>query len=135
MIEGRVFADILIEGMDDWVPIDQLIWTAREEAEEESWKSYFSELLLFLLEKDLIRIGELAEGGFLPWGGSPPEILELVIDDLERLDWEPRLGSRAWIANTELSPPAVGTDGDVDDSMKHPTAGAGTGRPGRCPPR
>ncbi|MFD7412159.1 hypothetical protein [Kitasatospora purpeofusca] len=100
MIENRVFADILIEGMDDWVPIDQLIWAAKEEVEGGPWRNYFAELLVFLLENDLIQIGELAESGFSPWIGEPARILQLVTEDLESLSWDPRLGSRAWISNT-----------------------------------
>ncbi|WP_327075536.1 hypothetical protein OG196_43175 (plasmid) [Kitasatospora purpeofusca] len=100
MIDNRVFADILIEGMDDWVPIDQLIWAAKEEVGRGLWKNYFAELLVFLVENDLIQIGELTEGGFSPWIGEPARILQLVTEDLESLSWDPRLGSRAWISNT-----------------------------------
>ncbi|MEV7089340.1 hypothetical protein AB0O07_26190 [Streptomyces sp. NPDC093085] len=101
MIDRRIFADVLIEGLDDWVPIDQLIWAAREEVKGHSWKEFFTELLHFLLENDLIQIGELAADGFAPWRGETSEVVRLVLDDLERLSWEPKLGSRAWIANTE----------------------------------
>ncbi|WP_128376654.1 hypothetical protein [Streptomyces cavernae] len=100
MIDSRVFADVLIEGMDDWVPIDQLIRAAQQEAEGRPWKGYFAELLRFLLERDLIQIGELAAEGFAPWRGEADQVVQLVLDDLERLSWEPKLGSRAWIANT-----------------------------------
>ncbi|MFC8006527.1 hypothetical protein ACFUMJ_30885 [Streptomyces olivaceus] len=31
MIESRVFTDVLIEGLDDYVPTDQFIWVAKEE--------------------------------------------------------------------------------------------------------
>ncbi|WP_371661643.1 hypothetical protein [Streptomyces sp. NBC_00280] len=101
MIDRRVFADVLIEGLDDWVPIDQLIWAAREEMKGRSWKEFFAELLHFLLENNLIQIGELAAEGFSPWKGEAGEVVQLVLDDLERLSWKPELGSRAWIANTK----------------------------------
>ncbi len=101
MIDRRIFADVLIEGLDDWVPIDQLVWAAREAVEDSPWKELFTELLKFLLESDLIQIGELAEDGFAQWKGDVDEVVQLVVDDLERLSWEPKLGSRAWIANTE----------------------------------
>ncbi|MFJ3924161.1 hypothetical protein [Streptomyces sp. NPDC090022] len=101
MIDRHIFADVLIEGLDDWVPIDQLIWVAREGVKGLPWKEFFSELLHFLLENNLIQIGELAEEGFSPWAGESGEVVQLVLDDLERLSWEPKLGSRAWIANTE----------------------------------
>ncbi|MEV5122351.1 hypothetical protein AB0K49_06050 [Streptomyces decoyicus] len=100
MIDDRVFADVLIEGMDDWVPIDQLIWAAREEVKGRPWKGVFVELLHLLLENDLIQIGELAAEGFSPWRGEADEVVQLVLDDLELLSWEPKLASRAWIANT-----------------------------------
>ncbi|MEU4743521.1 hypothetical protein AB0G02_24080 [Actinosynnema sp. NPDC023658] len=101
MIDRRIFADVLIEGLEDWVPIDQLIWAAREEVAGHTWKEFFAELLHFLLEDGLIQIGELAAEGFSPWKGAADEVVQLVLDDLERLSWEPKLGSRAWIANTE----------------------------------
>ncbi|WP_019816607.1 hypothetical protein [Saccharomonospora saliphila] len=100
MIDSRVYAEVLIEGMDDWVPIDQLIWAAREEVKRRPWKGFFAELLHFLLESELIQLGELAAEGFSPWEGEASEVVQLVLDDLERLSWEPKLGSRAWIANT-----------------------------------
>lgn len=100
MIDSRVFADVLIEGMDDWVPIDQLIWAAQEETKGRPWKGFFAELLHFLLESELIQIGELVEEGFSPWEGEVDEVAQLVLYDLERLSWEPKLGSRAWISNT-----------------------------------
>lgn len=92
---------MLIEGLDDWVPIDQLLWAAREGAQGRPWKEFFAELLRFLLEHDLIQIGELAAEGFSPWRGEVGDVAQFVLDDLERLSWEPKLGSRAWIANTE----------------------------------
>lgn len=101
MIDRQVFADVLIEGLDDWVPIDQLIWAAREGGKGRPWKAFFSELLHFLLENNLIQIGELGAEGFSPWKGEAGEVVQLVLDDLERLSWEPKLGSRAWIANTK----------------------------------
>ncbi|MFG2305283.1 hypothetical protein [Actinacidiphila glaucinigra] len=101
MVDRRIFADVLVEGLDDWVPIDQLIWAAQEGANGRSWKEFFAELLHFLLENDMIQIGELAAEGFSPWSGAADEVVRLVLDDLERLSWEPKLGSRAWIANTE----------------------------------
>ncbi|GAA1925443.1 hypothetical protein GCM10009716_37120 [Streptomyces sodiiphilus] len=101
MIDRRIFADVLIEGLDDWVPIDQLIWAAREGRKGHPWRGCFVELLRFLLEDGLIQIGELAVEGFVPWRGEVDEVVQLVLDDLERLSWEPKLGSRAWIANTE----------------------------------
>ncbi|MFE4362211.1 MULTISPECIES: hypothetical protein [Kitasatospora] len=100
MIENRVFADVLIEGLDDWVPIDRLLWAAKEGAAGRPWQAFFVELLHFLVGNGSIRIGELAEEGFEAWNGGTDEIVQLVVDDLERLDWDPRLGSRAWISNT-----------------------------------
>ncbi|MFH9264067.1 hypothetical protein ACH4KN_07370 [Streptomyces sp. NPDC017546] len=101
MIDERVYADVLIEGLDDWVPIDQLLWAAREEVKDSSWRGFFAELLRFLLENDLIRIGELAAEGFAPWSAGVDEVVRMVLEDLEHHSWEPRLGSRAWIATTD----------------------------------
>lgn len=100
MIDSRIFADALIEGMDDWVPIDQLIWAAREGAIRRPWKDFFVEILTHLLERGLIEVGELATEGFSPNAGAVGEVVQWVTDDLERLSWAPKLGSRAWIANT-----------------------------------
>ncbi|WP_097882669.1 hypothetical protein [Streptomyces sp. st140] len=107
MIDERVYADVLIEGLDDWVPIDQLLWAARERVKDPSWREFFTELLHFLLAHDLIRIGEIAEEGFSPWGGEADEVVRLVVEDLEGHSWEPALGSRAWIANTEAGDAAA----------------------------
>ncbi|MFJ4910752.1 hypothetical protein ACIQCR_35065 [Streptomyces sp. NPDC093249] len=100
MIGTHVFKDVLIEGLDDWVPIDHLIWAARKEMNDAPWQEFFTELLGFLLENGLIQIGELAEEGFSPWKGEVGEIVQLVVDDLEKLSWKPMLGSRAWMADT-----------------------------------
>lgn len=74
MIDRRVFAEVLIEGLDDWVPVDQLTWAAREEMKGRSWKEFFAELLRFLLENDLIQVGELAAEGFSPWRERPAKL-------------------------------------------------------------
>ncbi|MFG2158781.1 hypothetical protein [Streptomyces olivaceus] len=100
MIEIRVFADVLIKGLDDCVLIDQLIWDAKEEIRGNHWKRFFTELLHYLLEGDLIQVGELTAEGFSPWVRECAEIVQSVLDDLDRLSWEPELGSRVWITNT-----------------------------------
>ena len=100
MHEMTALKDVLIEGLDDWVPIDQLLWAAGEYPAGRTRQERLVELLRYALSSGLIEVGELMETGFVAWTGDADEQVRRVTADLDRLDWAPQLGSSVWLSNT-----------------------------------
>lgn len=102
MTEIENIADeILKEGLDDWVPLDTLIWSAREVAEksEYDFKSLTIDVLHFLLSEGLALVGDIGDSGFDAWTTPPAETIERIVAACERLDWQPA-GGLCWISTT-----------------------------------
>lgn len=94
--------EILVEGLDDWVPVDRLIGRARElRPSGEECKSLFRQALDLLLSQGFAVAGEVGDEGFVPWSGSVPQVMERVVSQCEELAWEP-LGAGCWLANTRV---------------------------------
>lgn len=100
-LEGDVL-ELLRDGEDDWVPIDNLIAYAWEHSIEEEVdpKQGSVALLRFVLENDLMRIGDLGAEGVLPWRMSVNESVGRFLDGCERYRWEPQ-GALWWLDITE----------------------------------
>lgn len=94
--------ELLDEGLDDWVPLDQVIWASRNlaEAAGTSLQKAASDLVSHLIENNLMVSGVIGSEGFEHWSGSPSELVHRVIRDCERYNWEP-FGAGCWMANTE----------------------------------
>ena len=92
---------LLREGVDDWWPIDVLLWHAREASPDpaDSFKEVAVSVLGFLLSQDLATVGEIGESGFEPWSTSFDETMETVVSKCESVNWEP-FGGLCWISNT-----------------------------------
>ena len=82
---------ILREAEDDWIPLDMLLWHSRESAaqEGEDFKQVAIDVLRFLLEGELMEIGDLSASGFEAWIGPLDEIVQRVAADAESVNWEP----------------------------------------------
>lgn len=92
---------VLREGLDDWIPVDTLLWYVRQEhpSTEESFKATFIETARYLLGEDLMLVGEIGESGFEPWPGSVDQIIERIMTACEAVNWMP-FGSVCWLSNT-----------------------------------
>ena len=92
---------LLREGLDDWLPVDTLLWHVREAfpAPPDRFKNLVPAVLHRLLADRLMVVGDLGESGFEPWEDTPEKTVERVIAGLEALGWEP-LGGFCWLADT-----------------------------------
>ncbi|MDX6740109.1 hypothetical protein [Actinocorallia sp. A-T 12471] len=90
-----------IEGLDDWVPIDRLIYLVKEV--EKTLAENFREAVLsacaLLLDRGLMEVGEIGDDGFDSWPGRSREIIDRIATELDRVNWMP-FGGSCWLANT-----------------------------------
>jgi hypothetical protein len=102
MMEIDEIADeVLREGVDDWVPIDVLLWYAQQASHgsQDSFEKLVAMVLEFLLSNGLMLVGEIGDSGFESWNDSPNEAVGRVIRECERVSWKP-LGGLFWLSNT-----------------------------------
>ena len=102
MSDVETIADeILAEGLDDWVPVDTVIGSAREAAARagSNFKRLAAATTGYLIEGGLMVAGDLGAEGFEPWPEPPAAMARRVTDQCESFDWEP-LGAACWLANT-----------------------------------
>ncbi|MFG2737368.1 hypothetical protein ACGFX7_21435 [Streptomyces harbinensis] len=101
MIYDDLITDVLTAGTDDWVPADQLLWTAREHASgEPTYTEVTRSVLHALLSRNLMFVGGIGESGFEPWEGDADALTERAVHELESFGWNPQGGS-FWLSLTE----------------------------------
>jgi hypothetical protein len=106
---------LLEDGEDDWVMIDNVVgyaWEAASSNLEMDYRSAAVELLRYLLENDLMAIGELGEEGFEPWEIPLEESLRKFVNGCRAYDWHPQ-GALWWLALTDAGRELLG-DGCSD---------------------
>lgn len=93
--------EILREGLDDWVPLDTLIWSAREVAvkSECDFKTMTIDVLNFLLSEGFALVGDISDSGFTSWTTPPAETIERIVVACEAMGWQPA-GGLCWISTT-----------------------------------
>jgi hypothetical protein len=98
-----ILKEILTEGLDDWVPIDQVLWLARQEATETGVASeqVTVDVLRRLMAQGLAVVGQIGDQGFEGWTGSEDEIIARVVESLDAVDWNPQ-GGGFWLASTPV---------------------------------
>jgi len=98
----QIAANVLRDGLDDWVPIDTLIWYAREASSKSgySFKEVAVDVIDYLLTEGLAVAGDIGEDGFEEWTGSPTEVMQRVVAKCESLNWQP-YGGACWLSNTK----------------------------------
>jgi hypothetical protein len=97
MINDEDVAEILKEGIGDWVPIDRVVGQAREEARD--FKTRTIQLIEYLLANNLMSVGDLGVDGFESWSGGVNEQIDRVTKGLDDFDWNP-MGGFCWLANS-----------------------------------
>ena len=107
-----IAAEVLAEGLDDWIPVDTVIAAAREIAQRSGVD--FTPLAIaaidHLIEGGLMIAGDLGEEGFEPWPGPPAAVARRVTEQCESFGWEP-LGAACWLANTPAGDEQARTSG------------------------
>ncbi|MFE2868800.1 hypothetical protein [Embleya sp. NPDC059259] len=96
-----IVRELLIEGLDDWLPVDRLLDVVRDSVkfEAEDFRGNAMAVLKVLLQQGLMQVGDLGEDGFEAWSGTVESILDRLSAGLDHFDWAP-LGAFCWIANT-----------------------------------
>ncbi|ATY13723.1 hypothetical protein CU254_27295 [Amycolatopsis sp. AA4] len=98
----QAVAPTLDEGLDDWVPVDSLIWNASQVVPKDSdrFAGFFAAVLGYLLREGLMVVGEIGDTGFEPWATlSVEDTVERVVRDCQAVSWSPKLGL-CWLSNT-----------------------------------
>ncbi|OLZ47245.1 hypothetical protein [Amycolatopsis keratiniphila] len=97
----RAVAPTLDDGLDDWVPVDTLIWNAIQVVPKDSdrFAGFFATVLDYLLREGLMIVGDIGDTGFEPWTSSIEDTVERVTRDCQAVDWAPQ-GSLCWLSNT-----------------------------------
>ncbi|SCK35772.1 hypothetical protein [Streptomyces sp. WMMB 322] len=93
--------EILRDAEDDWIMVDSVIaygWEAGGQ-EGDDPREVTVELIRFLLEEGLMRVGDLGESGFEAWTCSVDESVRKFVDGCEAYDWEPQ-GALWWLEIT-----------------------------------
>ncbi|MFE2867857.1 hypothetical protein [Embleya sp. NPDC059259] len=98
----RIAREVLLEGLDDWVPIDTVIAGARDApGAVAGFQGTAAMVFEHLLRNAFMRAGDLGENGFEAWPVTGDQAYDRVLRQCERLGWAP-LGAGAWLANTPL---------------------------------
>ncbi|MFI7469217.1 hypothetical protein [Nonomuraea sp. NPDC049646] len=90
MIEEEIVRAVLTSGLDDWISLDEILSYAKPPQAAIA-------VIRDLLDRGLMRAGELGETGFEPREASVAEIEQACV----AFDWRPMGGSGWWFANTK----------------------------------
>ncbi|NNF56466.1 MAG: hypothetical protein HKN03_18725 [Acidimicrobiales bacterium] len=96
--------ELLIRGCDDWVMAAEVAWVVRSNGQaetEEGIRSISLEIVRAALERGLMNIGDVTDGGFLGWDLTPDEALKRAGRDWELLGHSPDVGDLFWLQNTQ----------------------------------
>jgi hypothetical protein len=102
----RMAEDLILRGADDWVMAAEVAEVVRKGGgATEDWSVRKRSLLLmrYVLENDLMAIGDLSDGGFFEWGISIDEAMGRVDRLWDGLDGPPDLGEICWLQNTDAA--------------------------------
>lgn len=90
--DDEAVAELLEDGLDDWVSLHNLVWfTTRGDITEDS-KARAIEALNRLYSSGLMVPGRLGDAGFEDWQGTVDEWLTRSRAELDELDWKPMGG-------------------------------------------
>ncbi|MDG3009014.1 hypothetical protein G4X40_02490 [Rhodococcus sp. D2-41] len=104
-----IVRSVLDEGVDDWVPIDSLIWEAREAAGDSDFRVLVADALRLMFAEGLVVAGHVGgPEGFLSEGSSDGTLAQ-VIADCASMNWNPQ-GGGYWLANTDKGDRYVADD-------------------------
>ena len=101
MSPDEAVTSMLIEGLDDWVPLQSLIWHGTEVAEHtsEPLETVVADLLVAVGSAGRMRVGELGDTAFELWAEAEDYNVARVLEECRFYEWSP-LGAGCWLANT-----------------------------------
>jgi hypothetical protein len=95
---------LVISGVDDWIMACEVASVAKFEgraSSESDSRNLSIQLIQEVLERGLMEIGDVTEGGFRTWNVSIEEAMERVQREWLALPEGPNLGDVCWLANTK----------------------------------
>jgi hypothetical protein len=106
---------VLLEGLDDWIPIDRVIDLSEDLSEltGDSIEIVLGDVLEFVLSRRLMMIGDKSRSGFESWDQAGVGVVSRVIRRLEEVGWRPQ-GGLCWLANTKLGNQAARRVGSLE---------------------
>ncbi|MFP4513022.1 MAG: hypothetical protein ACLFRV_08770 [Acidimicrobiales bacterium] len=103
MTTDRMIRALLERGQDDWVMAADVAWIARDVGGAESddeVRDKSVELIDAVLRDEMMRIGDVTDGGFFPWDADTDQALRRVEASWRDLGRFPDLGEVCWLENT-----------------------------------
>lgn len=98
--DDMALVTLLDEGLDDWVPLDAVMWEVAQGDLSPESRAAVLRMLDRLSSEGLMVPGDLGETGFEDWSGSPADWLGRSLAELGRLGWRP-MGAGFWLRLTE----------------------------------
>jgi hypothetical protein len=99
LTDDDAIVEILRAGLDDWIPVDEVLWVSTSGDRSEASKARVGRVLEQLFRGDLMVPGDLA-GGFQDWPGGTGEWLARARSELDRFGWRP-MGAGFWLRLTQ----------------------------------
>ncbi|MEY9845240.1 hypothetical protein ABH940_002310 [Streptacidiphilus sp. BW17] len=101
MIREEIIKELVLEGLDDWVPVDRVLDLVRETlpASNDAFKKEVGAVIEELLSQEIMTVGDIGETGFEPWATTGADRTTEVLRKLEAAQWLPQ-GGACWLANT-----------------------------------
>lgn len=78
MATERMIQALVEQGRDDWVMAADVAWVARDlgsAGSDEEVRVLSVRLITTLLERGLMRIGDVTDGGFFAWHATPEQAI------------------------------------------------------------
>ena len=73
MTDDDVLDELLDVGLDDWVPLDEVIWAVAQGDISVENRARMLRMFDRIYSEDLMVPGDLGETGFEDWAGSPAD--------------------------------------------------------------
>lgn len=96
--------EMILSGLDDWVDAAEVAYIAKAyggASTDEEIRQLSIEIIREVIEKGLMRTGDITQGGFKEWDLSDEEIVERINSEWTALGRRPNLGEICWLENTE----------------------------------
>lgn len=94
---------VLQIGLNDWIHVGDIEWVARQHGGATTPAEIIETgltILRFLLDHELVTIGDLGSGAFVTWEMSKDEAFRSVAQQWRQLGRPPKLGELFWLSNT-----------------------------------
>lgn len=86
MDDADIIEELLLEGLDDWVPLHDVVRLATQGRINPDSKARVLHILEVIYETNLMVPGAIAHSGFEDWPISPLDYPSRSRDELDRLD-------------------------------------------------